>query len=153
MEKIEKIRNFRLYLLKEVEGLTKHQLNFVPPGFNNNIIWNLGHLTAAMQNVCYSKSGLPMTVPEEYITPFLSGSIPNAELELDEINNVKQYFLESADELASDLEKKIFSNYAPAAMIEKVYGVQVLNIDDALEYLLYHEGYHASTILLLKKFT
>lgn len=151
MKKVEKIRNFRLYLLKEIETLSTHQLNFIPVGFSNNIIWNVGHLTAAMQNVCYTKAGLPMTVPSSHVNPFISGTKPSGQLDLNEINKVKHFFIESVNQLESDMERDVFNNYSPAVIIQKIYGVEVVNIDDALDYLLFHEGYHTSSILSLKK--
>src|SRR5690606_33434819 len=34
-------------------GLTPEQLLAVPKGFHNNILWNLGHLVASQQVLCY----------------------------------------------------------------------------------------------------
>jgi hypothetical protein len=52
IHQIENIKTLRTTLLTLVENLTINQLNEVPEGFNNNIIWNLAHLTAAQQGVC-----------------------------------------------------------------------------------------------------
>ncbi len=61
---IEKIKNLRLFLLKQIDGLTVEQLNQVPIRHNNNIIWNLGNLICAVQNLCYVRSGLPIVVED-----------------------------------------------------------------------------------------
>ncbi len=37
-KKIEKIKNFRLFLLKQIGGLTTQQLNDIPAGYNNNYL-------------------------------------------------------------------------------------------------------------------
>ncbi len=47
--KIEKIKKTRRFLLNLVSELSTDQLNEIPPDFNNNIIWNMGHLIAAQQ--------------------------------------------------------------------------------------------------------
>jgi hypothetical protein len=44
------LRKLRFAVLKAVEQLTTEQLNKVPDGFNNNIIWNIAHLIASQQN-------------------------------------------------------------------------------------------------------
>jgi hypothetical protein len=35
-------------------------------------------------------------------------------------------------------------------MIPKVYGFEVNNIDEAIDYLLYHDGLHTGCIMSLK---
>jgi hypothetical protein len=52
------IKKTRTSLLNMISGLSLEQINKVPEGFNNNIIWNLGHLVSAQQGICYSRSGL-----------------------------------------------------------------------------------------------
>ncbi|WP_407635809.1 DinB family protein [Solitalea canadensis] len=37
---------------------TIDQLNKVPAGFNNNLIWNIGHEIVAQQALIYKSSGL-----------------------------------------------------------------------------------------------
>jgi hypothetical protein len=76
--KIDKIKNFRLYLLKQVEGLTAQQFNHIPQGYSNNIVWNVGHLISAQQNMCYVRAGLPITVDDRYFSPYISGTKPSA---------------------------------------------------------------------------
>jgi hypothetical protein len=55
------------------------------------------------------------------------------------------------DRLQSDFDKRIFSNYAPPVIIPKVYGFEVNDVDEALDYLLYHEGWHAGCVLSLAR--
>jgi hypothetical protein len=148
--KLNKIKNFRLYLLKQIENLTEDQLNYIPSGYNNNIIWNLAHLVAAEQNVCYVRAGLPVTVEDKYIKPYIPGTKPEAYVHDQDIKSIKQLLITSIDTLQSDLDKNKFVNYSPSVMIPKVYGFEITNIEEALEYLLYHEGYHSGCILSLK---
>ena len=67
--KIERIKKIRFFLISVVNELAVDQLNEIPSGFNNNIIWNPGHLTAAFQGVCYIRAGLKPVVNEKYIIP------------------------------------------------------------------------------------
>lgn len=149
--KINKIKNLRLYLLREIDGLSVQQLNKIPAGYNNNIIWNLGNLICAQQTVCYVRSGLPLTVEEKYITPFMPGTRPEKAFDEQEIQYIKEIFITSIDRLQADLDDNAFTNYTPSVFIPKVYGFEVINIEEALEYLLYHEGIHSGYIAALKK--
>jgi hypothetical protein len=147
---LDKIKNFRLYLLKQIENLTTDQLNHIPPGYSNNIIWNLAHLVAAQQNLCYVRAGLPVAVEDKYFTPYMPGTKPDGFVDQDDIKSIKELLTASLDTLQSDLDKNKFVNYSPSVMIPKVYGFEITNIEQALEYLLYHEGYHSGCILSLK---
>jgi hypothetical protein len=147
---IHQIKKFRTHLLNQVEGLSAGQLNHIPAGFNNNIIWNLGHLIAAQQNVCYVRSGLQITVEDQYFTPYLSGTKPERPMAEQEIITIKNLFITSIDRFEADYQKNIFQSYTPSAGILKVYDIEVNNIDRAIEYLIFHEGLHAGHILSIK---
>ena len=45
-------------IINAIEGLSLEELNTVPKGFNNNVIWNVGHVVATQQLLCYKFSGL-----------------------------------------------------------------------------------------------
>lgn len=150
-KKIEKIKKFRLFLLSQVEALTAGQLNSIPSGYNNNIIWNIGHLISAQQTMCYIRAGLPVTIDDKYFNSYLSGTKPGAFVDDKEISIIKELLLSTIDRLQTDYDKKLFINYTPSAGILKVYGFEVNNIDEALEYLLYHEGFHGGYITALKR--
>lgn len=40
----QQLQDYRSETLHAVEGLTEEEFNIVPKGFNNNILWNLGHI-------------------------------------------------------------------------------------------------------------
>jgi hypothetical protein len=148
---LEKIKGFRQFLLRQTEDLTEQQLNHIPAGSSNNIIWNLGHLLAAEQNMCYVKAGVPITIDNRYFTLFLSGTKPEAPVDSHDIQTIRKLLITSLERLQSDLDKNLFENYSPSVAIAKVYGFEVKNIHEALEYLLYHEGLHSGYVLSLKR--
>ncbi len=148
---LEKIKNLRLYLLGQLDGLTPAQLNAVPAGYNNNLIWNVGHLICVVQNLCYVRAGLPIVVDDKYFSPYLPGTKPERFVDAPETEVIKSLLITSMDQLRADYAKIRLGNYSPASMIHRVYGVEVGNLDEALDYLLYHEGFHAGYMLSLKR--
>jgi DinB superfamily len=148
-KRIEKIKKFRQFLLKQITGLTAEQLNKIPEGYNNNIIWNLAHLICAQQSICYVRAGQSITVNDKYFSPYKTNTRPDAFIDEQEIEDIKKLLISSIDELQTDFEKKIFDNYSPSENISRVYGVDLNSIDDALEFLLYHEGFHSGYIISL----
>ncbi len=147
IQKLEKLRHF---LLKEISSLTTEQLNAIPGGFNNNIIWNLAHLVSASQLIFYKRAELPLTIDEQYITPFLPGSTPGNSISKEDVDVIKELSISTIEGMQADYESQNFGNYKKSENIEKYYGIEVLTIEDALEFLLYHEGYHTGKIIALK---
>ena len=145
-QKIEKIKNLRLFLIKQLHGLTPEELNKIPKGYNNNIIWNIGHLISANQSLCYKRSGHPARVDQKYILPFFTNTKPVEFVSEHEIKTMKLVFINSIDVLAEDFENNIFTSYTPSENIERLYGMKLKNIEDALDFLLYHEGFHSGYI-------
>jgi hypothetical protein len=74
LNQLTKIKNFRLFILQQIAGLTTAQLNEIPAGYNNNVIWHIAHLTSAAQSLCYVRAGLPIAIEDNYFTPFLPGT-------------------------------------------------------------------------------
>ncbi len=42
-------------------------LNRIPPGFRNNLLWNIGHSVVTQQLLVYQRSGLATLVSDEMI--------------------------------------------------------------------------------------
>lgn len=149
--RIEKIKKVRSFLLDQLNELSDEQMNKIYTGFNNNIIWNLAHLICAQQGICYLRAGQKAIVPEKYIAPFFTNTKPERIIDKAEIAEIKLLFISTIDRLQEDFDNKIFGNYTPSPNILKIYGFELKGIEDALEFLLYHEGYHTGYILALKK--
>jgi hypothetical protein len=149
--RIEKIKKVRLFLLNQIKELSADQLNKIPNGFNNNIIWNLVHLIGAQQGICYLRAGQSAIIPEKYIAPFFTNTKPERIIVEEEIKEIQTLLIDTIDTLQRDFAKELFKSYTPSPNILRVYGFEVKGIDDALEFLLYHEGYHSGCVLALKR--
>ncbi len=146
---IEKIRKFRLFVLKQIGGLTSEQLNSIPQGYNNNIIWNLGHVVATTQALCYKRAGLPLTISDQYVNPFLPTTKPSGVISDDEIAVIKELLMTTLDTLEIDLTRNVFDKYTPSERIKEVYSIDILTVDDAIDFLVYHDGFHSGYIMSL----
>ncbi|MBV8389681.1 MAG: DinB family protein [Mucilaginibacter sp.] len=147
-KQIEIIRKTRSYLLKNLEDITTEQYNKIPAGFNNNIIWNLGHMIAAQQGVCYLRGGLTPRVGEEIINSFKSSTKPERAFGEAEIENIKSLLFTTLDQLEEDYNNHIFGGYT--AWTTR-YGVELASIDQALDFLPFHEGLHSGCANALKR--
>ena len=145
---INMMRATRTWLLNIIKDLSTEQLNEIPAGFNNNIIWNVGHLIAVQQGVCYLRAGLKTVIEEKFFLDYKPETKPTGAVSEDEINAIKKLLFSSLDQLESDLDKNIFTNYTAWTTRS---GLEMKNIDDALSFLPFHEGLHVGYIMALKR--
>ncbi|MEO8582446.1 MAG: DinB family protein [Flavitalea sp.] len=145
---IENILKTRLYILDQIKDLSVDQLNKMPEGMGNNIVWNLGHIVAAAQGSCYFRSGVPMIINDTFWNTYKPGSRPEHFIDKNEIEVIKQLLISSMARFQEDYQNNIFSGYKTWT---SRYGVEMQNIDDAIRFLMFHEGYHGGAISVLKK--
>ncbi|MCF6348468.1 MAG: DinB family protein [Flavobacteriaceae bacterium] len=148
MEKqFEILKANRLIILKVIENLSLEQLNKIPEGFRNNIAWNVAHLAAIQQLLCYNLSGLKMTVSKEMVEKHQKGTAPTSDITQQELEEIKTLFLTQVDTFKEDYNKKIFMTYNS---YRTSVNVTLNSIEDAIEFNNFHEGIHLGYILALK---
>ena len=147
--KIATVKQIRQFLLNRISELTTDQLNEIPAGFNNNIIWNLGHLVAAQQGICYVRPGIRPAVDEKYILLYQPGTKPEQYVDSNEVEIIKQLLITSLDQFETDYQNNLFVNYEAYTT---AFGIELKNIDDAIAILPFHEGVHSGYIMSLRKF-
>lgn len=147
MQQIERVRKTRQYLLEKIRPLSTEQWNLVPHGFNNNIVWNFAHMIAAQQGICYLRAGASMQIEETFYQLYKPGTKPTQFVGPEEIEELKVQFFTTLDMLETDVRQSVFADYQPWTTR---YGVEIQNIQDTLQFLLYHEGLHAGIITAMK---
>ncbi len=145
---IAAIRETRSFLLEQLKDLTTEQFNRTAEGFNNNIIWNLGHMIAVQQGICYKRAGLPTLISDDFWQRFKSGSKPKGIISDDEIVSIKQLLIITLDQLETDYNKQVFGNYTTWVTRN---GVELASIDDGIKFLSFHEGLHSGVIMAIKR--
>lgn len=131
------------------ERFTEEQLNTIPKGFNNNLIWNMGHVLVAQQSLIYRLSGLSTSLSADFIGRYQPGSKPEELIESAEIARIKQLLAEQVDQTIEDFEQGKF-----VAFTERMTGTgfHLASLKDALEFNNYHEGLHLGVMMGLRKF-
>ncbi|HZE83102.1 MAG TPA: DinB family protein [Puia sp.] len=142
------IRNTRKFLLNHIADLTVDELNEIPRGFNNNIVWNIGHMIAAQQNVTYVRAGHKVVVDEAFFLAHKPDTRPQQTFSAAEVAGTKDLFFSTIDRFESDYQKGLFSNYTPWT---NRYGVELNTIGEVLAFLPYHEGLHLGYVMALKR--
>ena len=145
---LEILKKTRTALLGSLEILTPAQLNHVPTGFNNNILWNLGHILAAQQGMCYMRSGLPAPVDESIIALYKSGTRPEDPAAPEHIEKIKELLLSTLPALETDFGNRPIANYTTWTTRT---GIEIKNMEEALQFMIYHDGLHAGTIAAIRR--
>lgn len=137
----------RALLKSFIESYTLQDLNKIPKGFNNNIIWNIAHTVAVQQSLVYKLSGLPPVVSEEIISTFKKGSKPERDLTQTEVDEIKGLLFSTIEKTKEDYETKVFKSYQNYTVTTKS---TITNVEEAIAFNNFHEGIHLGYILALK---
>lgn len=143
-------RSSRNAMLQLVNAYSIEQLNHIPPGFNNNLAWNLGHIIVTQQGLVYGLSGLPTLVSKEMIDRYKKGTRPEGFIGEDEIREMKRLLLATLDQTERDYEGGKFGNFTHYQLSTVSHSLH--NVDDALLFNSFHEGLHLGMMFLLRKF-
>jgi len=148
MKRIQDLKKIRESLLTVVSSLTNEQLNTVPAGFNNNIIWNMGHLLVTQQGICYRPAGEAMHLDAAFYDRFKPGSKPEGPVSDEDIAWIKTELLRLIDVFEADFQSGKFQNYTP--WTTRLSG-EIDSIQAAIDFVYFHEGLHYGYAMALKK--
>jgi hypothetical protein len=132
-----------------LDTYTLEQLNKIPPGFNNNLIWNIGHVVATQHALVYALSGLPIAIPPHIFETYKMGTKPERDVTQDEADEIKRLLLSQVDQTEADLRNGKFTSFTGKVTAT---GFHLDTLTDALEFNNYHEGMHMGYMLSLRKF-
>ena len=135
-------------VLKLIENLDLSQLNKIPEGFNNNLAWNLGHIVATQQLLCYGLSSLPKELENDFISKYRKGSKPEGDINQAELDFMKNKMIVLADKMEDDYTNGIFKEYKEYTTS---YNATLSSIDDAILFNNMHEAMHFGFMIALKK--
>lgn len=131
-----------------MDNHTLEQLNKVPEGFNNNIIWNVAHTIVTQQLLVYKLSGLPSVLSDEMIETYRKGTKTERDVTQAEVDEIKGLLFSTVEKNKEDYNNKIFKNYNEYTVSTKS---TLTNVEEAIDFNTFHEGIHLGYILALKR--
>ena len=127
---------------------TLEQLNKTPAGFNNNILWNIGHIIVTQQLLLYKISGLPLAIPKEWVGLFAKGTKPERAYTAEEVKSIDAALFATHEQLEKDIAADVFKDYASYTTSTK------MTLDSpkvTLGFIAFHDGIHVGAIIALSK--
>jgi len=142
-------KTIREILLKILDNHSLEQLNKIPAGYSNNLIWNVAHCISSQQVLVYKLSGLPTLVSDEFIDKYKKGTKPEGDVSQSELDEIRTLLFSTLDKTEKDVNEGIFQNYTTYMTS---MGFELTNVQDALDFVNYHEGIHTGIIMSIRKF-
>jgi hypothetical protein len=125
------------------------QLNRIPEGFSNNLIWNLGHIIVTQQILVYKVSGLPMDISDTLVGTYKNGTKPTGQTTKEEVVELKKLMLSLVKKTIEDYNKETFSSFNE---ITTSTGFHLSSTKEAIEFNNYHEALHLGFMMNIRKF-
>lgn len=132
-----------------LDSYTLEQLNKIPDGFKNNLIWNSAHIVVTQQLLVYKFSGLPMMVSDELVQKYMKGTKPELDATQADVDEIKTLLSDTVNQTKEDYDKGIFKNYEEYSTST---GFVLRNVEDAMVFNNFHEGLHIGIMMNLRKF-
>ncbi|HET8858957.1 DinB family protein [Marivirga sp.] len=149
MQVITNHKAIRKNFEKAIEKVNEADLKIIPAGFNNNILWNIGHVVATQNVLIYGMSGLDFTLPTDFIKKYRKGTFPsdevNPKIELETIFELGKI---ADEQLSYDIREMRFGDYEK---YETSFGITLNSFNDALQFNNIHESLHLGYVMAIKK--
>lgn len=146
---LEVLQNTRKSFKRILENTSLEELNRIPSGRKNNIVWNIGHVLVTEQLLAYRLSGLSTMVSIDLIDKYKKGTKPEQPVSQKEVDEIKDLLETTINQTIKDYKSGAFKNFQEYTV--STTGNTLTNIDDSLEFILFHEGIHLGIVMALLK--
>ncbi|MFC4101681.1 DinB family protein [Paenibacillus xanthanilyticus] len=146
----KQLRFVRDSTIKQVKEMSEEEARTVPRGFNNNILWNLGHILLVHEKFSFALANEKMELPKHFAEVFAPGTMPKhwgtQVPGLNEILLLLSMQIERTGQtLEHRLEEKLEEPFVTSA------GLELLAVKECLSFCIYHEGMHFAAIKAIKQ--
>lgn len=147
-EILEITKTSRNMVSKLIQGYTLEQLNKVPVGFKNNLIWNVAHIIVTQQLLVYKLAGLPVMVSEEMIEKYKKGTQAEGVATQEEVDEILSLLHATVTQTEIDIENNLFQNFNEYPTST---GFVLKSNSDSMSFNNFHEGLHIGNIMAIRK--
>jgi hypothetical protein len=139
--------HIRQNVLRVLDGLSPEQLNQIPEGLNNNLIWNAGHLIATHELLTYGLSGERTPSGKEFINRYRKGTRPDGAIGTEQINLIREE-LSVGPRRARPLYVRKQGEFR---VYTTSFGVKLESLEEAVAFNNLHECLHLGTMLTQRR--
>lgn len=143
------IRQIRTLFIELMSDLTIEQLNEIPDGYNNNIIWNFGHIVNTTMGLSYMRTGVDPNLQVPLLAKYNRGSKPSEVVAKEEFEELKGLAFSYLDKIEKDYANGIFKKITPFATATFRYEMET--IEEVFTSITAHESFHLGVANAMKK--
>jgi hypothetical protein len=146
----KQLRFVRGQTLKQINGMSEEETCTVPRGFNNNILWNLGHILLVHEKFSFALTNEKMELPKHIAEMFAPGTKPeNWGTQVPRLDEIVHLLSKQIDRIEQILEHRLEDNLEQPFVTSA--GLELSSVKESLSFCLYHEGMHFATLKALKQ--
>jgi uncharacterized damage-inducible protein DinB len=139
----------RAITLTAFDSLTEELSDIQPPGYNNTIRWNLGHILIVQEQLGIHFCAMRPQLPEHYVKLFGNRTKPaDWTVEPPRLDTLQNLLKEQTAHIRQELGHRL--DEAAAKPFVRL-GREMKTIGEILNHSLFHEGIHIGAISGLKK--
>ena len=139
----------RLLFERILKSHSLEELNKIPEGFNNNIIWNIAHSIATQQLLTYGLSGQTIPVNMDFINSYKKGTKPEGQIMQSEVDTIQKMLFSTVEILKEDYSKGLFKSFKEYTL--STTGGILSKVEHAIDFNNFHEGLHLGCCLQISK--
>lgn len=140
----------RMAFARMLDDLSLEEINEIPDGFNNNIVWNFGHIVVSTPILCYVRTGIwadSSAIP--FVSGYQKGTKPSYTVNAAEVNELREQAISTIRQLESDYRKGLFDAMKP--FDTATYGTTLDNFEELLATTAGHDNLHFGYAMAQKK--
>lgn len=140
----------RKAFIRDIESLSLEQLNEIPAGFNNNIIWNFGHIVVTTPVLCYVRTGiLPDASTVKYVSAYAKGTKPTYFVTQKEVDDLKALAISTIETIEKEYFDGKLNSIVPFET--STYGALLETIEDVIITTAGHDNTHLGYVTAQKR--
>ncbi len=132
----------RTNLISLLEPMTHEQLNQIPNGFSNNLIWHAGHIHFVQQYLIYHLCGSQMDLPPSFADKYGSGSRADGNVASSECTTILSLLKKYHVQTVTDMSQDRFQSFTPFSGSYFDVDYHLSNFEEAFGYNNIHEAVH-----------
>lgn len=141
---LEYVRAGTLELAKNIQTEDPDYVDVIPPGFNNNIRWNLGHVATILDQLVNYPAREKPDLSLEFSKSFANGTSPK---NWNDKTPSFEEIIKALEEQPKQVKEKFGGRLADELpQVFSLNGIDFKTIGDLVVFNLYHEGLHQGQI-------
>ncbi|MFJ7825844.1 DinB family protein [Psychrobacillus sp. NPDC096623] len=152
METLNQLNFARIYTLGRINQVKETSWDIQPPGFNNTIRWNVGHVYVNAE--VFTQKAIPPyeIVHPEWVPLFVPGTKPSDwNLEPPTSEELVSALKKQTERIITALDNNLSNTLIESMAIGNLH--EMKTVEALVQFMIWHEGVHAGIIHALNRAT